>query len=121
MKSITTQLKNLALAYIRRMTPCELSVWQDWLRALADALPALKRDEDKRTLDELRDCARFAKQQERLRLDLQTMDGRIPGLRWTTGDPSQSSRPTVSYTERHDKSIISVSTFSETVPSDSSE
>ena len=104
MKSINTQLKNLAIASLRQLTPIEISAWQDWLRGLADALPALRRDEEVRTLDELRACSNFAKHQERLRLEFFTQNGQIPAFRWNTGDPSDKSRK-VSYTERTDQSI----------------
>ena len=115
MKSINTQLKNLAFAYLRRLTPFEISLWQDWLRAVADALPALRRDEKLRTSDELRDCELLAKQQERLNLELWTESGNIPIIRWTTRrDPNSTSPVTVTYTELPDKSIRR--DVSETVP-----
>lgn len=75
MKGFFSQLVQLAEAYlVQKCTSRQISFWQDWLRALADALPAFKafRVAEKSnnstavTAEHFKAIEAFAKQQEKI-------------------------------------------------------
>ena len=71
---IWSKIAHLAYAYIAQCTPRQISIWQDYLRALADALPAMQAFEIARKSDNyknvtsrnLEDFERFVHAQQKL-------------------------------------------------------
>ena len=78
MKSINSRISQIGLTFLRSCSPAHISSLQAWLRALADALPGLSRQPDKTTLEEIKMCNIFEKQQAQTQVTFKTEDGKLP-------------------------------------------
>ena len=116
MKSINSLLTKIGIETLKRCSPIQIEALQAWLRALADALPALQRDPEKLKLSEIAHCVKFTKAQTRAQIKVSTKDGEFPsGDMWLSMSNLEESKepevislfkPKVTIREQLDGSLV---------------